>query len=122
MTSSTHIRAHGFYGIAVGEMLEHAGHFVFLASGTHARGPCIQIAEDRVIGVLLAPSNSSRPRKAWRRTGPALLQAQFTLGQLSIGHGLQTGLHKSRANLVLADHMHNGKTASRPLNLLAQSN
>lgn len=71
-----------------------------------------QVAQDGAVAVSLASSEFINAQETWSRQRLALLQAQSSLGELGVGNGLQTGLHKPRAQPVLADHLHDGSATS----------
>jgi hypothetical protein len=63
----THIHAHGLDGLAVIEAFEQAHDVIFGAPSTHFQHlPLVQIAENRIVAMALAPRKFINAQLAWR--------------------------------------------------------
>src|SRR2546425_11354239 len=62
----------------------------------------IQVAQDRVVAVPLAPCKLINPQKTWRGQRLVLLYAQSSLGELGTSYRFLTPLHETGTDAILA--------------------
>src|SRR5438105_548099 len=67
-----------------------------------------------------APRKLINPQKAAGRQWLALIDAQSSLDQLQVGHGLQRALHETGTDTILAGHMRDRTARGLLANHLAQ--